>query len=172
MIVLILILFNSIPRWFCVFPIQFHFVIINSFKFHRDSSLRFRLASRVHCVGVTVYRLMITFVGSSTPILVTFAECTCGLLIYILVNLTAVVIWHPTWTIRVLVSKLALAPWLHLHLHLRMRKLHHKEQLQYLYTAISTQNTFRNIGDITTAQILHRHHTVTTDSILIIIEFT
>ena len=75
-----------------MFPIQFNFVVINLFKFHRDSPLGFRLAFLVHCVGVFVYRLTITFVESPRPILVTHAECTCGLLIYILVNLTAVVI--------------------------------------------------------------------------------
>ena len=47
-------------------------------------------------MGSIVYRLMMAFVQSPRPKLVISAECICGLLIYILVNLTPVDICHPT----------------------------------------------------------------------------
>ena len=46
-------------------------------------------------VDLIIYRLTITFVQSARPILVICAERICSLLIYILVNLSHVHIWHP-----------------------------------------------------------------------------
>ena len=50
----------------------------------------------MECVGLMVCRLTMAFDQSPRPILVMSAECICGLLIYILVNLIAVDISHPT----------------------------------------------------------------------------
>ena len=72
------------------------FVATVSFECHRVSPFSFRLVRRMECADLIVYRLTMAFDQSSKPILVTSAECICSLLIYILVNLTAVDIRHPT----------------------------------------------------------------------------
>ena len=48
--------------------------------------------------GLSVYHLTMAIDQSSRWVLVLSAEWICGLLIYILVNLTPVDVWHPTTT--------------------------------------------------------------------------
>ena len=50
----------------------------------------------MECEDLIVYRLTMAFVQSPRPILVMSAERISSLLIYILINLTAVDICHPT----------------------------------------------------------------------------
>ena len=54
----------------------------------------------MECMGSIVCCLTMAFVQSSRPKLVISAECICGFLIYILVNLTPVDICHPTLRFR------------------------------------------------------------------------
>ena len=49
--------------------------------------------------GLIVCRLTMAIDQSPRPILVITAECRCGLLIYILVNLISVDICHPTFVV-------------------------------------------------------------------------
>ena len=54
------------------------------------------LMHRVACGWLSVYHLTMAIGQSPRPILFMSAECTCGLLIYILVNLITVGICDPT----------------------------------------------------------------------------
>ena len=91
---------SAISESFYVFHIHCWFRCDVSFESHRDFPFWFRLVRRMECGGLIVYRLTMAFVQSPRPILVMSAECICGLLIYILVILIVVAIWHLTLEIR------------------------------------------------------------------------
>ena len=87
----------------CYFPViqcvacPFHFV---PSYFHSNSIENppswVPLVLPMECVDLVVFRLTMAFVQTPRPILDISAECTCCLLIYILVNVAPVDFWHPT----------------------------------------------------------------------------
>ena len=94
MAILNLILIPSLP--FPVDSVCSVSIVDFAEHFHRECFFGFRLMHRVACGGLSVYHLTMAIGQSPRPILFMSAECTCGLLIYILVNLITVGICDPT----------------------------------------------------------------------------
>ena len=79
-----------------MFHVIVDLVVALLLEFHREFPFGFRLMHRVACGGLSVYDLTMAIGQSPRPILFMSAECTCSLLIYILVNLITVGICDPT----------------------------------------------------------------------------